>query len=765
MGKSRIRLKRQLGAWAATITHSVYQKTQSHGSATTREVVADDSHATARASDSWTDDSSIIEVGPSADESQAAAARSPDDSPCLTGSDEDEPEGVLNKVLTAKNDGAAFRRILDALTTMERDIKDAGATGHISLELDYIEEQGPPDDMSESYITITSEGWYYMKRASWPVKRLLDGSLHLAADIRHDDHGNMHVKMAMTFYGSDETESYSRECRGPIATISELSTLMVRYKNSDCDSGSTKCFLFLRTLCGVVARAFPGLDSERTAKDRWVAAATGAWEAVETETSLQKAMSDVWDASRLSPDCPSCERRNDCEGPKRLIEMATGELVEAAKGCEYAAVSYCWGSVTGDEELWAQVGMAVRNTPISHVWIDRFCLSSDPATRQYEVHHMAEIYANARLVLILPGTQITELDNMHFDANGTAVQVNKENIQRIGEQWTQTEWRSRCWTFQEATMARATAVVTGSRKKPVLSGAALDALATSTSGSNVKLVPWHPLDNTLIRVNLHMYEAEWSNKYYLFTRSYRVCGACGLPQNKSPRAQKQPLLALMGLSWNRKATKELDTVYSLLSMAKDGYKIPVRYDITMEELYEVLIETRVVGAEILALGGGFAGSTSATCWMPNRGKQSPYGGEYFLFGVGARITRMGTLRAEVLAVKIWVEERGVISFEVRAKARFPGMWDKASALVWTGAQLEDLSKGWPEGWQYWQANVLAPLTYVRRVKGGVYMWKILMVFSSGTGSLRHIEKIRILDGTSDDWLDHKNLARDTVEFG
>lgn len=390
MGKSRTRLKRQLGAWAATITHSIYQKTQSHGPATTRGVVADESRATARASDSWTDDSSIIEVVPWADESHAAAAsdipgsrdESPDDSPCLTGSDEDEPKDALNKVLTAKNDGAAFRRILDALNRLERDIKDAGATGHISLELDYLEGQGPPEDMSESHITITSEGWHHLQRASWPVKRLLawDGLLHLAADIRHDDYGNMHVKMAMTFYLSDEIQSYSRECRGPIATISELSNLMVRYKNSDCDSGSMKCLVFLRTLCGVVARAFRGLDSERTAKDRWVAAATGACEAVERETSLQEAMSDVWDASRLSPDCPSCQKRNDCEGPKRLIEMATGDLLEAAKGCEYAAVSYCWGSVIDDEELWAQVGMAVRDTPIEYVWIDRYCLSSDPAT-------------------------------------------------------------------------------------------------------------------------------------------------------------------------------------------------------------------------------------------------------------------------------------------------------------------------------------------------------------------------------------------------
>lgn len=39
-----------------------------------------------------------------------------------------------------------------------------------------------------------------------------------------------------------------------------------------------------------------------------------------------------------------------------------------------------------------------------------------------KVHHMSDIYAKARLFVIFPGTQITELDSLLYDANGTAVQ-------------------------------------------------------------------------------------------------------------------------------------------------------------------------------------------------------------------------------------------------------------------------------------------------------------------------------------------------------
>lgn len=267
---------------------------------------------------------------------------------------------------------------------------------------------------------------------------------------------------------------------------------------------------------------------------------------------------------------------------------------------------------------------------------------------------MGDIYAKARPVVILPGTQIAELDNLRYDENGTAVQVTKENRQHLGEQWTQAEWRSRCWTFQEAYMARATAVVTGSRKNPVLSGAALNALATSREES-VKLAPWYPLDNTWLRINAYMYNAEKDGKFHLFSRSHRVCRSCGLPPNHYPPPQKkQHLLVLMDLSWHRKASREQDTVYSLLSMAEGGYQVPVNYDIALEGLYRVLIQIKKIGAEIMALGGGYAGST--TCWIPQRGSQEidtimSRRGQW-LRTVDAGITDKGTLSAAVVPVTI-----------------------------------------------------------------------------------------------------------------
>lgn len=364
---------------------------------------------------------------------------------------------------------------------------------------------------------------------------------------------------------------------------------------------------------------------------------------------------------------------------------------------------------------------------------------------------MAEIYAKARLVVIFPGSIIAELDNLDYDANGTAVHVTEGNRERIGKQWTQAEWRTRCWTYQEAAMARATAVVTGSRKKPVLSGAALDALATTSSpgdaSDSVKLSPWHPLDDTWLRANAHTYKADQECKHHLFSRSYRVCEDCGLSKDQPP--EKQPLLVLMGLSWNRNASRDLDTVFSLLSMAENGDKVPVRYDTTMEDLYRLLIQTKVVGAEILALGGGFVGST--TWWMPNR-NNSEHGQRHLHFQglvssggppdnagrigaletVEASITGQGTLTAAVVPVTISTRQSGSHSDWLLLHLAGFGKPLRVQA-----SKVSPPAAGW-------QAHVLAPLTCLGK-RGGQEWWRLVLVYSSGTGYLNHVEKTQIFN--------------------
>lgn len=532
--------------------------------------------------------------------------------------------------------------------------------------------------------------------------------------------------------------------------------------------------VFVRTLCGLVARLFREPDPKHEAEFRWAAASTaGALPPMEPTTTVErgKELTAIWDASRLSEDCYKCRHSMASVVSVRIMNVATKEVV-SKENCDYAAISYCWSSVKDDNDLLAKVRAAVRDTPIEFVWIDRFCLSLEPAARQYEVHHMSEVYANARLVIIFPGSDITELDNLCYDANGTALQLNEENCRRIGEQWTQAEWRNRCWTYQEASMARATAVVTGSCKKPFLSGAALDALATCRAGS-VKLTPWHPLDDTWLRADVHMYQWNYEAKQHLFSRSHRVCGACGRPNNSAP--DKQQMLQLMSLSWNRRASKELDTVYSLLAMAEGGEKVPIDYGITMQELYSVLIKTKVVGAELLAFGGGFVGP--ATWWMPKKdndlsGFEMALAQETALGTVDAGITTTGTLRAAVVPVSLSEETRYLHLAGLRkpltlcsssgldlrpSSAHFrPPMWTNLHKVTATTESCE------VEAIDGCEIHALAPPTPLR-----ITLWVLVLIFSSGTpgGSVRHVEKTQVVAARCFAKERMESLAIEVVEYG
>lgn len=711
------------------------------------------------------------------------------------------------------NDDSAFREMLDALARLGRDIEHAGAAaGRVRLVLDY-QEKSPEQEPAEAAveepvseepgITVRSEssndgsgsgsGWHHT--ASWPHQhRAFDTPLYFQADVRHDGSGNVDIQLAVNSYSYKITyQSYSRECEGPVAVIRELSAVVARHCGDlkYIHPHNAKNLLFLRTLCSVVARSFREPDPGREAENRWAAAATGAWEAVDTATeiSLCEAMREAWETSGLSTDCPCCQvdpsEGASGEGARRLMKVATGELVDAERGgrgraYEYAAVSYCWGSVTSDEDLLRQVHAAVAGTPIEYVWVDRFCLSAEPAPRQEEVHRMGDVYARARLVVVLPGAAVPELDHLRYDANGTAVRVTPENSRRVGDQWTQAEWRSRCWTFQEASMARATAVVTGSRKRPVLSGAALDALATaSTEGTgheggsvSVKLAPWHPLDDTWLRADAHTYEASRDGKHHLFHRSHRACGACGRPRGGA-RPPKQPLLVLMGLSWHRRASREQDTVYALLSMAEGGDRVPVRYDVPLEAVYRVLIRTRVVGAEVMALGGGYVGggaaaSSSSSSWVPRRNGDGrgveaeaearvPVNrrGEWLRNGE-AGITDRDTLRAAVVPVSI-------------AKGRDGGtvLWlaglEKQHYVRDGLGPGEDLPGLVEMGWQ---AHALAPLTALDWPG-----WRLVLVFSSpvegegqGEGGVRRVERTLVLSTYMPSKRGMESLAIETIEY-
>lgn len=272
-----------------------------------------------------------------------------------------------NNAFATFNDDVEICGILDTLLNLRKYSHARSPADHVRLEMDYEEEE----HVSETSIAIRCEGSHHTHTASWPYESLPGGDPlpHLRADIKHDDAGHMSIKLVMKGRGpgrrrGDDRLCFSRKCQGPTAIIKELSTTMVRNNRGlvPVHPHWIRCMVFLRTLCCVVAGNHMEHDPGRVAENRWAAAATRVGEAMEVEISLPAAMTDAWDASNLSRGCLSCRRRHDNEGAKRLMKVVTGEVIEAGD-FEYAAVSYCWSSVKGDEDLLAQVWDLAPTSP------------------------------------------------------------------------------------------------------------------------------------------------------------------------------------------------------------------------------------------------------------------------------------------------------------------------------------------------------------------------------------------------------------------
>lgn len=664
-----------------------------------------------------------------------------------TGVAEQSKRDTMSKAL---DDDSAFFEVINALSHLEYDLYAAPTIQKATISRLHKIHHLDEDISNETSLTIRGTSWgsHCSKEPGYEEHSpYACAGLHIL--LRDNDDMSLDVQMTV----DSDWERYkilseglqfvqtphllSAERRGLTAMLQEVSTTMAllcpTIVSSQCPClENLKCLFFLRRLCDFLAKKSMNTNRKSTAEDRWTRAAIGAstWDAVESTTvPIQQEISECWEAGQLALDCTTCQDRHTWAGPTSLINSRTWTLTQPRE-FEYAAVSYCWDSYKSDKELQADVQLAVKDTPVEYLWIDRFCLSPDELLRQQEIHHMSDIYAKARLVLILPGKEIKELDNLQYDANGTALRVTKENRERIGEQWTRAPWRSRYWTYQEAFMARATAVVTGSAQRPVMSGAALDALATCPDG-NVKLTRWHPLDDTVLRNDAHSYHGIQRNgAQFMFHRSHRVCGACG--QSESKIARKQPLLTLMGLNWYRQSTRELDTVYSLLAMASEGHRVPVRYDLTIMELYRFLISQKILGAEIMALGAGFVGPR--TSWMPKRNHQShhlkiknvlparvwPRGAK-----VEIDIDERGTLSAAVVPATISASEDGT----------FLHLNGKATPIK---VELEEgsLEVGL-------EAHVLAPIRLGQ--SNGAATLVLILSSVVGPGSVRQVRRVEIIE--------------------
>lgn len=166
----------------------------------------------------------------------------------------------------------------------------------------------------------------------------------------------------------------------------------------------------------------------------------------------------------------------------RVVDVNAGIVVLAHDSCEYATLSYVWGSVGGqrawlgrgadgaastdaieESELPATIAdaMAVcRGLRIRYLWIDSLCiLQDDEADKNYQISQMDRIYLGAVVCIVaaagrdakhgLPGVSPSRRRVWHVShARISDIEV-KGGPEEFEQYINRTAWNSRGWTFQE----------------------------------------------------------------------------------------------------------------------------------------------------------------------------------------------------------------------------------------------------------------------------------------------------------------------------
>ncbi|CAH0023527.1 unnamed protein product [Clonostachys rhizophaga] len=186
-----------------------------------------------------------------------------------------------------------------------------------------------------------------------------------------------------------------------------------------------------------------------------------------------------WDLLRsYLRDCYDCH--NECSSPVpqlqihgfHLIDCHSRQLVPAAQGAEYVALSYVWGAPEknthmdipkiGGELLQAPLVIedamhAVRELGYRYLWVDRFCIQqSDSKSLREHLANMHSIYQGASFTIVaaagsdssfgLPGVSSRAREpQAEATINGCLLVSSVESFPGI----LSCKWKSRAWTYQE----------------------------------------------------------------------------------------------------------------------------------------------------------------------------------------------------------------------------------------------------------------------------------------------------------------------------
>ena len=184
--------------------------------------------------------------------------------------------------------------------------------------------------------------------------------------------------------------------------------------------------------------------------------------------------------------CIPLAERNFHYGSLLLIDVIRWCVVNAPDGCEYAALSYCWGSAkqlkhlkANSSKLREQGSLNTADLPrtiydaifltrglgISYLWVDVLCIiQDDDAFKQDQISQMGSIYSKATLTIVaasgddanagLPGVQAKSRN-----AQQVIIRTPSLNLISVidGPDYggvRTSAWATRAWTMQERLLSR-----------------------------------------------------------------------------------------------------------------------------------------------------------------------------------------------------------------------------------------------------------------------------------------------------------------------
>jgi hypothetical protein len=299
--------------------------------------------------------------------------------------------------------------------------------------------------------------------------------------------------------------------------------------------------------------------------------------------------------------------------PTRIYNTESQQVEELSRHEEgqYAILSYVWDQHQDDDALKRLVTRLMRAVGLNKIWIDRWCIrQQDARDVATEILKMGQYYSRASCTIAL----VPEITG---DMRGIARNVGdlmwlascrKQEAETIA-QYGNSRWLSRVWTLQEALLSTNTILV-GARATCPLE--AVEALARVSDAQ----CEAYCLGMLLGRQRMIEGTAAEAASHGGIVKRAFLLEPRGKGASYESVANALSFSEAMTLAAGRIATKEEDEVYGLLGLVRGTEAVKLEYGIGRVGALKIIMQERIVGAEIMMLGSVESGSHKRGTWEP-----------------------------------------------------------------------------------------------------------------------------------------------------